>query len=107
MRRDIDCTYCGCPADSDYGFCVGCWQDLCGELQERIIFVRNQCGKSCEHFANVIKTALRFLIWLDEDDEEDDDKGGTTLQKGPPPLPPQEKPKKPEYDPDDPDWWKK
>lgn len=88
MKSDSECKYCGGSAVKKYGFCPECWQRLCGERQEMIILVGHEHGLDCEHFEHYVELGILYLKWLDEEDAE-------------------ELPKKPAYDPEDPDWWKK
>lgn len=81
------CKYCGEKATDKYAFCPACWKRLCGERMEMIIIVGSEHGYECEHFQHAVETAVLYLKWLDERDE-----------------PPR---KKPVYDPNDDDWWKK
>lgn len=64
------CAYCGAEANDDRRFCGDCWDDLPGEIKDRIAVVW-QAGGFSDRFVNAVEGAIKFLVWLDGQEESD------------------------------------
>jgi len=60
-----ECGRCGMPAPPQTKLCLECWQDVCGEIQDRVVWCFNHDGYHSERFRHAVEDAVRFLLWKD------------------------------------------
>lgn len=61
-----ECGFCGLDCDPLKKFCEDCWDDVPGELQDR---VRSAAQSGVEaRFMNAVEGCIKFLIWKKENE---------------------------------------
>lgn len=64
LQSDEVCGFCGLECPPDRKMCEDCWDDVPGELQDRVRSARASDVEA--RYMNAIEGCIKFLIWRHE-----------------------------------------